>query len=51
MGEKLAPHVKKHGSKLIPESMKNTKDGRSNLDGAMVVAVSSMKGMERERDT
>ncbi|XP_013985228.2 LOW QUALITY PROTEIN: spartin a [Salmo salar] len=45
VGEKLAPHVKKHGSKLIPESMKNTKDGRSNLDGAMVVAVSSMKGL------
>ncbi|XP_038820721.1 spartin a [Salvelinus namaycush] len=45
VGEKLAPHVKKHGNKLIPESMKNTKDGRSNLDGAMVVAVSSMKGL------
>nr|XP_046173531.1 spartin a isoform X1 [Oncorhynchus gorbuscha] len=45
VGEKLAPHVKKHGSKLIPESMKNTKDGRSNLDGAMVVAVSSIKGL------
>ncbi|CAB1333292.1 unnamed protein product [Coregonus sp. 'balchen'] len=45
VGEKLAPHVKKHGSKLIPESMKNTKDGRSNLDGAMVVAASSMQGL------
>ncbi|XP_041707412.2 spartin a isoform X1 [Coregonus clupeaformis] len=45
VGEKLAPHVKKHGSKLIPESMKNTKDGRSNLDGAMEVAVSSMQGL------
>uniref|UniRef100_A0A4W5LBX7 Spartin n=1 Tax=Hucho hucho TaxID=62062 RepID=A0A4W5LBX7_9TELE len=45
VGEKLAPHVKKHGSKLIPESLKNTKEGRSNLDGAMVVAASSLSAM------
>lgn len=45
VGDKLAPHVKKHGHKLIPESMKTNKDGRSNLDGAMVVAASSMQGL------
>ncbi|KAJ7997470.1 hypothetical protein DPEC_G00229350 [Dallia pectoralis] len=45
VGQKLAPHVKKHGSKLIPESLKNSKDGRSNLEGARVVAVSSLKGL------
>ena len=44
VGDKLAPHVKKHGAKLIPESMKKTQDGRSNLDGAMIVAASSMQG-------
>ena len=43
VGDKLAPHVKKHGAKLIPDSMK-TQDGRSNLDGAMIVAASSMQG-------
>ncbi|XP_071760077.1 spartin a isoform X1 [Centroberyx gerrardi] len=46
VGEKLAPHVKKHGAKLIPESMKKSKDGRaSNLDGAKLVAASSVQGL------
>ncbi|KAA8594121.1 hypothetical protein FQN60_004955 [Etheostoma spectabile] len=43
-GGALAPHVKKHGGKLIPESMKKDKDGRSNIDGAMVVAASGVQG-------
>uniref|UniRef100_A0A096M6K1 Spartin n=1 Tax=Poecilia formosa TaxID=48698 RepID=A0A096M6K1_POEFO len=43
-GRELAPHVKKHGGKLIPESMKKDKDGRSNMDGAMVVAASGVQG-------
>ncbi|XP_029964065.1 spartin b isoform X2 [Salarias fasciatus] len=44
VGRELAPHVKKHGGKLIPESMKKDKEGRSNLDGAMVVAASGVQG-------
>lgn len=44
VGKELAPHVKKHGCKLIPESMKKDKDGRSNIDGAMVVAASGVEG-------
>ncbi|MGH0141928.1 UNVERIFIED_CONTAM: hypothetical protein FKN15_043097 [Acipenser sinensis] len=44
VGKELAPHVKKHGSKLIPESMKRDKDGKSNMGGAMVVAASGMQG-------
>ncbi|KAK7882168.1 hypothetical protein WMY93_028342 [Mugilogobius chulae] len=44
VGRELAPHVKKHGQKLIPESMKKDKDGRSNIDGAMVVAASGVQG-------
>ncbi|CAH6779070.1 Spg20 [Phodopus roborovskii] len=44
VGKELAPHVKKHGSKLVPESLKRDKDGRSTLDGAMVVAASSVQG-------
>ncbi|KAJ8368560.1 hypothetical protein SKAU_G00085880 [Synaphobranchus kaupii] len=44
VGRQLAPHVKKHGGKLIPESLKKDKDGRSNIDGAMVVAASGMQG-------
>lgn len=44
VGRELAPHVKKHGEKLIPESMKKDKDGRSNIDGAMVVAASGVQG-------
>ena len=44
VGRELAPHVKKHGDKLIPESLKKDKDGRSNIDGAMVVAASGVQG-------
>lgn len=44
VGRELAPHVKKHGEKLIPESMKKDKEGRSNIDGAMVVAASGVQG-------
>ncbi|XP_013869611.1 spartin b isoform X2 [Austrofundulus limnaeus] len=44
VGRELAPHVRKHGGKLIPESMKKDKDGRSNIDGAMVVAASGVQG-------
>ncbi|XP_051842417.1 spartin isoform X3 [Antechinus flavipes] len=44
VGRELAPHVKKHGSKLVPESLKKDKDGRSPLDGAIVVAASSLQG-------
>ncbi|XP_077579407.1 spartin-like isoform X1 [Stigmatopora nigra] len=44
VGRELAPHVKKHGGKLVPESMRKDKDGRSNIDGAMVVAASGVQG-------
>ncbi|KAM3601795.1 uncharacterized protein V6R79_019032 [Siganus canaliculatus] len=45
VADKVAPHVKKHSAKLVPESMKKSKDGRaSNLDGAKLVASSSVQG-------
>ncbi|XP_012886942.1 PREDICTED: spartin isoform X2 [Dipodomys ordii] len=44
VGKELAPHVKKHGSKLVPEALKRDKDGKSTLDGAMVIAASSVQG-------
>ncbi|KAM9566272.1 spartin isoform 3-T3 [Guaruba guarouba] len=44
VGKELAPHVKKHGSKLVPESLKKDKDGKSTLDGALVVAASGVQG-------
>ncbi|KAJ6662314.1 hypothetical protein lerEdw1_012478 [Lerista edwardsae] len=44
VGRELAPHVKKHGSKLVPESLKKDKDGKSTFDGAMVVAASGVQG-------
>ncbi|XP_061484394.1 spartin isoform X2 [Rhineura floridana] len=44
VGRELAPHVKKHGSKLVPESLKKDKDGKSAVDGALVVAASSVQG-------
>lgn len=46
VAEKMAPHVKKHGAKLVPESMRTGKDGQaSNFDGAKFVAVSGVQGM------
>ncbi|XP_036760869.2 spartin isoform X2 [Manis pentadactyla] len=44
VGKELAPHVKKHGSKLVPESLKKDRNGKSALDGAMVIAASSVQG-------
>ncbi|XP_068123182.1 spartin isoform X2 [Hyperolius riggenbachi] len=44
VGRELGPHVKKHGGKLIPQSLKKDKDGKSPLDGAMVVAASGVQG-------
>ena len=45
VGERLAPHVKKHTAKLIPESLKKSKDGQaSSMDGAKLVAVTSLQG-------
>nr|XP_046267517.1 spartin a isoform X2 [Scatophagus argus] len=46
VAEKVAPHVKKQGAKLVPESMKKSKDGcASNFDGAKFVAASSVQGL------
>lgn len=46
VAEKMAPHVKKHGAKLVPESLKKHKEGHaSNLDGAKFVAASSLHGI------
>ncbi|CAN9501843.1 unnamed protein product [Ophioblennius macclurei] len=45
VADKVAPHVKKHGAKLIPESLKKKDDGRpSKMDGAKYVAASSVQG-------
>ncbi|XP_054829669.1 spartin isoform X2 [Eublepharis macularius] len=44
VGRELAPHVKKHGSKLVPDVLKRDKDGKSTLDGALVVAASGVQG-------
>lgn len=44
VGKEITPHVKKHGSKLIPESLKNNEDASTNMAGAKLVAVSSLKG-------
>ncbi|KAL8190894.1 UNVERIFIED_CONTAM: hypothetical protein K2H54_065439 [Gekko kuhli] len=44
VGKELAPHVKKHGSKLVPDALKKDKDGKSTLDGALVVAASGVQG-------
>ncbi|XP_043929301.1 spartin isoform X2 [Protopterus annectens] len=43
-GKELAPHVKKHGSKLVPDSIKKDKDGKSTFDGALAVAASGVQG-------
>lgn len=48
VADKMAPHIKKQGAKLVPESMKKNKDsGPSNWDGAKFVAISSVQGMNQ----
>ncbi|XP_059207435.1 spartin a [Centropristis striata] len=44
VADKVAPHVKKQGAKLVPESMKKKGDGPSNWDGAKFVAASGVHG-------
>ncbi|XP_061659638.1 spartin a isoform X2 [Syngnathoides biaculeatus] len=44
LAEKVAPHVKKHGAKLIPESMKSKEGEPSNFQGARFVAARSLQG-------
>ncbi|XP_057677011.1 spartin a isoform X2 [Corythoichthys intestinalis] len=44
LAEKVVPHVKKHGAKLIPESMKSKEGEPSNLQGAKFVAAKSLLG-------
>ncbi|XP_072260245.1 spartin-like, partial [Pyxicephalus adspersus] len=44
-GREFGPRVSKHISKLIPESRKRDTDGKSPLDGAMVVAVGGLQGL------
>ncbi|XP_049599195.1 spartin a [Syngnathus scovelli] len=44
LAEKVAPQVKKHGAKLIPESMKSKEGEPSNLEGARFVASRSLQG-------
>ncbi|KTG42968.1 hypothetical protein cypCar_00010816 [Cyprinus carpio] len=45
VGKEVAPHVKKHGGKLIPGSLKKRKEGCSNMNGAKLVAGSSIQGL------
>jgi spartin len=44
LGKQLAPHVRKQGEKLLPDSMKPASDGRSKLDGVFEVAVGGLRG-------
>lgn len=43
-GRLLAPHIKEHGSKLLPKSVKNNPETASNIDAAVEVAASGIKG-------
>ncbi|XP_077362013.1 spartin a isoform X1 [Festucalex cinctus] len=44
LAEKVAPQVKKHGAKLIPESMKSKEGEPSNAEGAKFVAARGLQG-------
>lgn len=44
VGKELAPHIKNQGNKLIPETLKKNKDGTSTVDGAKLVAGTSIQG-------
>lgn len=45
VGREIAPHIKKHGEKLLPESVKGkSSDGKSKVDGVLDVAGAGLKG-------
>ncbi|CAC5381555.1 SPG20 [Mytilus coruscus] len=45
VGREIAPHIKKHGEKLLPESVKGkSSDGKSKVDGVIDVAGAGLKG-------
>ena len=49
IGREVAPHVKKHGSKLLPDSVKKPKEegGRSTLDDVVTVAAGGLQGKKQ----
>ncbi|XP_046716357.1 spartin a isoform X2 [Silurus meridionalis] len=45
VAKEITPHAKKHGSKLVPASLKSNNDACTKLNGVKVVATSSLKGL------
>ncbi|ESO88510.1 hypothetical protein LOTGIDRAFT_83379, partial [Lottia gigantea] len=44
LGKQLAPHVKKHGEKLLPKSLTKDTGSKSKVSGVLEVTVSGIKG-------
>ena len=45
VGREVAPHLRKHGEKLLPDSMKGkSSDGKSKVDGVLDVAGAGLAG-------
>ena len=46
LGQQLAPHVRKQGEKVLPESVaKKGEGGKSKMDDVMEVAAGSLRGL------
>ena len=43
LASEAAPHIRKHGEKILPKSLK-TQDSKSKMDGVVEVAASGIKG-------
>ena len=51
VGREVAPHIKKHGEKLLPDSVKGkSSDGKSKVDGVLDVAGAGLKGKSKVDD-
>lgn len=45
LAREAAPHIKKHGQRILPQSLKQTdSDGKSKFDGVLEVAASGLHG-------
>ncbi|XP_013404319.1 spartin-like [Lingula anatina] len=46
LGRQLAPHIKKHGTRLLPKELKaSDQEGRSKIDNVLEVAGGGLKGL------
>ena len=44
LAREAAPHIRRQGEKMLPQSLKSSSEGKSKMDGVIEVAASGLKG-------